>query len=68
LLCLLFNKIRGKGKQVLPRSEGAGRGRGRWWRQGKKCPNNICTYEYINKEKKLSNAFITCVAKDQWPP
>jgi hypothetical protein len=30
----------------------ADRGRGRSGGQRKKCPNNACTYEYMNKEKK----------------
>jgi hypothetical protein len=49
-LCLLFNKI---GEKVLPGSkEGVG-GRGRGWGAGgRNDPNNVCTYEYMNKEKK----------------
>jgi hypothetical protein len=46
-LCLLFNKI---GEfHVLPGSEGGGEeeeGAG-----GRNDPNNVCTYEYMNKEK-----------------
>jgi hypothetical protein len=45
-LCLLFNKIGEKGRQVLPGSEGWGSGAG-----GRNDPNNVCTYELMNKEK-----------------
>jgi hypothetical protein len=51
-LCLLFNKIGEECRTVLPVSKGVG-GRGRWQGAGgRNGPNNVCTYEYMNKEKK----------------
>jgi hypothetical protein len=49
-LCLLFNKI-GEKEQVLPGSEGEGEkeGAGAGVRND---PNNVCTCEYMNKEKE----------------
>jgi hypothetical protein len=42
-----------RAEQVLPGSEGVGVGerlRG-WEAGGRNDPNNVCTYEYVNKEK-----------------
>jgi hypothetical protein len=53
-LCLLFNKIGEKGKTGSAWKQGGVEGRGRWLRAGgRNDPNNICTYEYMNKEKKV---------------
>jgi hypothetical protein len=41
-LCLLFNKIGEKGRTVSAWKQGG---------SGENGPNNICTYEYMNKEK-----------------
>jgi hypothetical protein len=44
-LCLLFNKIGEKGRT------GSVWERGRGEEGGRNDPNNVCTYEYMNKEK-----------------
>jgi hypothetical protein len=50
-LCLLFNKIGEKGRT------GCAWKQGRWGERegmrGRNDPNNVCTYEYMNKEKKI---------------
>jgi hypothetical protein len=41
-----------RAEEILPGSEGGGV-RGREWGAGRRNdPNNICTYEYMNKEEK----------------
>jgi hypothetical protein len=48
-------KLEKRAEQVLPVSEvvgGKGRGQGTEGRNG---PNNVCIYEYINKEKIISH-------------
>jgi hypothetical protein len=40
-----------KAEQVLPGSEGGGGKRELWVGGGRNDPNNICTFEYMNKEK-----------------
>jgi hypothetical protein len=50
--CLLFNKIGEKGRTRSSWKLGVGgerEGMGAGERNG---PNNVCTYEYVNKEKK----------------
>jgi hypothetical protein len=58
MLCLIIvyafssTTLEERAEQVLPGSKGVeGRGRG-WGAVGRNDPNNVCTYEYINKEKK----------------
>jgi hypothetical protein len=48
-----FHKIGDKGRpgSVWKRGKVGGRGKG-WGCRGVNDPNNVCTYEYINKEKK----------------
>jgi hypothetical protein len=42
-------------EHVIPGSEGSrGRERGQV-AEGRNDPNNVCTYEYMNKEKKTSH-------------
>jgi hypothetical protein len=51
-LCLLFNKIGDKGRTgSVWKQRGGGKGRV-WGAEGRNDPNNVCTYEYMNKEKK----------------
>jgi hypothetical protein len=51
-------KLEKRAEQVLPGSQGAG-GRGREWEAGERNnPNNVCTYEYMNKEEKKRNLFL----------
>jgi hypothetical protein len=47
-LCVLFNKIGEKGRTARG-MDGRGKGGGPWRRND---PNNVCIYEYINKEIK----------------
>jgi hypothetical protein len=51
-LYLLSNKIGGKGRTGSAWKQGALAGRRGWGAEGRNDPNNVCTYEYINKEKK----------------
>jgi hypothetical protein len=46
-LCLLFNKIGEKGRT------GSAWKRGGWGARGRNDKNNVRTYEYMNKEKKI---------------
>jgi hypothetical protein len=47
------NWRKGQNRFCLEAREVRVRGRGRWgWGGGRNNPNNVCTYEYINKEKK----------------
>jgi hypothetical protein len=53
-----------RAEQVLPGSKGgvAGRGMGQG-AGGRNDPNNVCTYEYINKEKNLPSLQILLLPK-----
>jgi hypothetical protein len=51
-LCLLFNKIGEKGRTGSAWKRGGGGKRVGAGGEGRNCTNNICTYEYMNKEKK----------------
>jgi hypothetical protein len=52
-LCLLFNKIGEKGRTGSAWKRGGWKGE-EGGREGgvRNDPNNVCTYEYMNKEKK----------------
>jgi hypothetical protein len=46
-------KLQKRAEQILPRSKVDGRrGRGQW-AGVRNDPNKVCTYEYMNKEKKI---------------
>jgi hypothetical protein len=53
-LCFLFNKIRGARFCLEVREWGDGR------EGGRNDPNNVCTYEYMNKEKKTCYFAFSC--------
>jgi hypothetical protein len=54
-LCLLFNKIREKGRTGSAWKQG-GVGRGKGWGAGERnAPNSVCTYEYMIRKKKKKN-------------
>jgi hypothetical protein len=51
-LCLLINKIGEKGRTGSAWKRGGSGGRGRGQERGENGTKNVCTYEYMNKEKK----------------
>jgi hypothetical protein len=50
-------KLVKRAEQVLPGSEGGGWEREGVGDRGRNDPNNVCTYEYMNKEKKWRMVF-----------
>jgi hypothetical protein len=57
-LHLLFNKIGGKGRTYSAWKQGGWMERGReQGARGRNGPNNVSTYEYMNKEKRFENQF-----------
>jgi hypothetical protein len=52
LLCFLFSstKLEKRAEQVLPGSEKCGRKREGAGSEARDGPNNVCTYEYMNKQ------------------
>jgi hypothetical protein len=51
-LCLLSStKLEKRAEQILPGSKGLGDEKGQGT-EGRNDPNNVCSYEYVNKEKR----------------
>jgi hypothetical protein len=54
-LCLLFNKIGEKDRTGSAWKQGGGEEKEKVEDRRRNDPNDVCTYEYMNKDKKVSS-------------